>query len=142
MKLKLSFLLFCLLPLSACEPVVEKKVEDASQSKTAIYLPGGVGLDFGKKPYLDNSGEVRKNGKVFPYADFYFDIDAASESIDQEVNKILDLDGYVRTPKSSQVNKFSVLYKKENYNPVEVTYRQIIEPGLKRRSVVSFWWYK
>lgn len=126
--------------LTACDndSVKESKQtnpqESVSQS-TAIYLPGGVGVDFGLLPendraVTDKSGE----GRVVTYV-----LSESYKTVDEALSSILISAGYKRS-QADVGDKVRVIYRKKNVSPVLVRYSEQVSEGFNRKTRVTISW--
>lgn len=108
-----NFLLvaFFLVALVGCDQAGEKKNVSAAQdfkesSATALYLPGGVGIDFGVAPVKDDVIDYQGDDvRVVIYR-----LDSETADIDSELSAILQGEGYSRKENPKGTNDLSVTY--------------------------------
>lgn len=145
MNVKILLVFFSAVMLAACgksdtdlddvQPAVASKA-----SSTAIFLPGGGGIDFGFGPVIDRSGETKHGAYKSLYYDFKQSVDEVSDSID----KVLQSQGYrkelKKDLKEGVLQEF--LYGKEGFNRVAVQYRYHVKEGFQKKTRVLFWWYE
>lgn len=139
----------CFLLLVGCEKTEQKEqLSTASEekfniqqqvSKTAIYLPGGAGVDFGVKPVIDKE---RKNDKgIIKYLSYELPSDYAS--IDNALAEILNKDGYRRENKGSTKDYNSVVsYRKPGNHSVLIRYQSYVREGFDKGTKVNISWYR
>lgn len=146
MNFKFLFVFFSALMLAACgkpdtdlddvQPAVASKA-----SSTAIFLPGGGGIDFAMPPAANGSGSDA-NGK--PYKSLYYDFSAQKpEEIDQAIDEVLLNQGYSKTEEALHdgiIKNF--LYVKAGFNPIAVQYSENFKEGFQHTVRVLFWWYE
>lgn len=118
---------------------VEGQQQVAEQeSGTAIYLPGGAGLDFGKRPVTVT--ESKWNDKdVISY--FYEFDDVSYEVLDNAISAILIGDGYTRTEANDpRLIKYTE-YKKGDAI-VAISYADNVREGFTKNILLKVWWVK
>src|SRR5690606_10298861 len=91
-------------------------------SDTALYLPGGGGVDFGVKPSIDkfNYWQGRK------YRVLQYQISADYKELDKQLSEVLSNYGYARSkdvkPKEGLLQ---ISYSHANAQPVNIKYSKI-----------------
>ena len=147
---EITLVLLCLGLVVGCgdkNPAQVKSINSSSEEKqqiaeqkpgTAIYLPGGAGLDFGKKPVAVTESKWRDKD-VITYA-YEFD-DSAYEVLDGAISEILLGDGYARTEADNPGLIKYVEYKKEGA-VIGVSYANNIREGFTKNTLLKIWWIK
>lgn len=120
-------------------PEPQKTTKEFQQTNTAIYLPGGVGIDFGMPPYKDMSGITDKGRR---FKDIRYEISGAFSMADEQLKKILTDAGYSRKENLVSKDDIRVTYQKGNNNPIDVRYTWEVKEGFTKKAVVSLWWYE
>ena len=117
----------------------EGKQQVAEQkSETAIYLPGGAGLDFGRKPVAVVESKW-KDKDVITYA-FEFD-DATYDEVDGSISPILLSEGYARTEANDpRLIKYTTYKKGEAV--VSISYTDNVREGFTKNLLLKVWWVK
>ena len=146
MNFKFLLVFFSVVMLAACgkpdtdlddvQPAVAPKA-----SSTAIFLPGGGGIDFAMLPVIDGSGSD-VNGK--PFKSLYYDFSGKqSKEIEQAIDEILLTQGYTKTeePLREGIIK-NILYVKTGFNPIAIQYSEHFKEGFQHTIRVFFWWYE
>lgn len=105
-------------------------------SNTAIYLPGGLGLDFGRAPISDEITED-KTSKIRIVS---YEFSESYEAIDHAVASIVEPAKYVRKVNPAGTNKFSVAYLKQGFNPVLCSYAVVAKEGFSRKTTLTLSW--
>jgi hypothetical protein len=122
--------------------VISKAAGDGSQqaserkSETAIYLSGGVGLDFGRAPIIDKVIED-KSSKIRILG---YEFSESHEAIDKSIASILEGSGYVRKINSPGSNALSVTYLKQGAKPVLARYALSAREGFDKKTVLTLSW--
>lgn len=120
-------------------PEPQKTTKEIQKTNTAIYLPGGVGIDFGILPYKDMSGVTDKGRR---FKDIRYEISGSFSMADEQLKKILTDAGYSRKENLISKDEISVTYQKESHNPIDIRYTWEIKEGFTKKAVVSLWWYE
>ncbi|AKX54007.1 hypothetical protein [Thiopseudomonas alkaliphila] len=146
MYFKFLLVFFSAVMLAACgkpdtdlgdvQPAVAPKA-----SSTAIFLPGGGGIDFAMLPVADSSG---KNSKDVPFKSLYYDFSGKQpEEIDKAIDKVLLNQGYSKKEEALHGSLIkNYLYRKEGSNPIAVQYSEHFKEGFQHTVRVLFWWYE
>lgn len=146
MKFKILLVFFSTVMLVACgkpntdlddvQPAVAPKA-----NSTAIFLPGGGGIDFAMLPVADSSG---KNSKGMPFKSLYYDFSGKQpEEIDQAIDEVLLNQGYSKKEEALRDGLIkNYLYRKEGFNPIAVQYSEYFKEGFQHTIRVLFWWYE
>jgi hypothetical protein len=134
-----AFVLF----LSGCDDKSEiKEVVSQGQqathdvSKTALYLPGGAGVDFGRMPIRDEVIED-EHSKIRIAA---YTFNESYEEIDNSFASVVEVDGYVRTVHAPGKDKLSVSYRKQGANPVLTRYALSVQEGVGSKTILTISW--
>lgn len=135
----------CLILLAGCNDadVNSMKVVDEGQqaqqenSGTAIYLPGGTGIDFGRHPVSDeevvfNNNNLRK--VVYEFSESY-------EDIDKLMSSILEASQYSREVKVGAGSEpvFTVSFQKAGSRAVLVRYF-VQAKGIDNKTTLIMTW--
>lgn len=135
----------CVLLLSACDdgkaPKPAKVVSQEQQAKqvaseTALYLPGGAGVDFGRMPIHDESREDEHSKIRVATYEFI----ESFEVIDNSFASIVQAAGYVRKVHVSEIDKLSVSYRKPGANPVLTQYAFGMKEGVDGKTILNVSW--
>ncbi len=113
------------------------KVEK-TKSETAIYLPGGAGIDFGVKPESDVTGtDAGGDYRLITYI-----IQSRYEDIDKALSDILTGQGYVLTQRSVNPNyQLVLMYKKPGANQILIRFgNKIVKEGFTTLTPVKISW--
>lgn len=122
--------------------VISKTAGGSSQqvaerkSDTAIYLPGGVGLDFGRAPSTDKVIED-KSSKIRIVA---YEFSESHEEVDKSIASILEDSGYVRKVNPPGSNALSVTYLKQGAKPVLARYALSVREGFNKKTFLTLSW--
>lgn len=135
-KLSYMILMCSLLLVYGCEK--SDAVNKPGDQGTAVYISGGAGLDFGRKPIKDVSLTTEAGNK---YRVVVYKLPEAIEDVDSAIGSILTEDGYERSVQKSDRSDFDVLYRKGSNYPVLFRYKSTVDPGLERSTVLTLWWH-
>lgn len=137
----------CLVMLVGCDNA--EKIDastisntEANNSKldavnTAIYLPGGAGIDFKKTPVSDEIVDRgRSKSRVIRY-----EFVESPEVVDDAVASILKADGYVRKQHSPGKEVLRVSYLKKGSNQSVWKYRVVAREGFKKITIITVSWH-
>lgn len=134
-----TFVLF----LSGCDdkPEMREIVYPEQQathnaSGTALYLPGGAGVDFGRMPIHD---EIREDEHSKIRVATYEFIESY-EDIDNSFASVVEVGGYVRRVHVSVPGKLSVSYRKQGENPVLTQYTLEVREGVDSKTILNVSW--
>lgn len=105
-------------------------------SNTALYLPGGLGLDFGRAPISDKITED-KTSKIRIVS---YEFSESYEVIDHAVASIVEPAKYVRKVNPAGTNKLSVTYLKRDVSPVLCRYSVIVKEGFDNKTTLTLSW--
>lgn len=105
-------------------------------SKTAVYLPGGSGIDFGRPAQKDLIREVGDS----KYKVFAYEFDEPFNTLDNEVASILEKDGYIRVLQSFSGDSMVVTYTMDKNNPVVFGYNNEVKEGFSKKTVLHISW--
>ncbi|MDP3846170.1 MAG: hypothetical protein Q8R10_07055 [Pseudomonas sp.] len=144
---KVAVSAFCLMLLVGCD---DSKKVDGGQSvvsehqaeaekkanKTAIYFPGGSGIDFGMVPVSDKVLED-KNGK---YRVAVYKFKESFDVVDASVSTVLTADGYARKFNAPGNNKLSVTYLKSGKYGVLFRYATVVRSDVESKTFVTVSW--
>lgn len=117
----------CIFLLSACDDKGPEIKEVAAQdlqtkqvvSATSLYLPGGAGVDFGRKATSERVN-TNPDGKQIKILSYSFD-ESASE-VDLSLTKVLEAEGYIRTSPIADNVKLHSVYTKNGFPYVSARY--------------------
>lgn len=134
----------CVFLLAGCDDgsVLKKSSSQESQatkvaSETALYLPGGAGVDFGRKATSERIN-TNPNGRKIKILSYGFD--EAADEIDASLAKILESEGYIRTnPAADNVVLHSV-YTKKGYPYVSARYLNQKTKGSDSKTILVLSW--
>lgn len=105
------------------------------KSGTAIYFPGGVGVDFGKKP--DRVIDKEKHSVLV------YELQAEYKEIDKGLSDIFKLEAYKRIDKGAAGNyEQRIVYSKKGQQPILVRYRSFVREGFEKGTRVYISWKK
>lgn len=140
---KMAASALCLMLLGGCDEQVDvagadQQAQQAEQkvSKTAVYLPGGGGIDFRRRAHKNLVSEVGGN----KYKVFVYEFDESFHSVDKAVGLILTKNGYLRGLQSSADDHMVVSYGLKTSNPVVFRYRNEIKEGTTRKTILHMSW--
>lgn len=144
MKLKLLLILFSGVFLNACGKSATdlNSIQPAVSSKgsfTAVFFPGGGGIDFVMLPAFESSG-VDINNK--PFKSLYYDFVGRKQGeVDKAIDNILINQGYTKVEIAAPVgvDKY-YLYQKAGVNMMAVWYSKEVKEGFKYITRTYFWW--
>ena len=142
-----NFLLvaFVLAALVGCDQGNEKKDVSAVQdsktaSATAIYLPSGTGLDFGRFPVRDVLGEDDRS-KI---RDVFYDFTETPEEVDSALAAVLASDGFSRRVNEPGRFNLNVTYRKggkaESSYLVSARYTEFVREGFSKGTKLRLTW--
>lgn len=118
--------------------IAVQESSEVALSETALYLPGGGGVDFGVKPSTDkfNYWQGRK------YRVLQYQISADYKELDKQLSEVLGNYGYVRskdvTPKEGLLQ---VSFSHANSQPVNIKYSKVFKEGFAESVQVEIWWF-
>lgn len=115
-----------------------KQQLEEQKAITAIYLPGGAGLDFGKKPVAVTESKW-KNKDVIAY--IYEFEDSSYEMLDGAISEILLGDGYVRT-EANDPRLIKYTEYKKNGAVIGISYANNVREGFTKNISLKIWWVK
>ncbi|AKX45624.1 hypothetical protein AKN87_11375 [Thiopseudomonas alkaliphila] len=141
MNFKFLLVFFSAVMLVACgkpdtdlddvQPAVAPKA-----SSTAIFLPGGEGIDFGKAPILVREGV--DNGGT-PYKLVTFEFVEQAVDVDLAINKLLKSYGYERREIPDDKLTLRVIYSKNN-SRILFRYSNLFKEGFTRKTSLVISW--
>lgn len=105
-------------------------------SETALYLPGGAGLDFGRAPVSDKVIED-KIGKIRIVS---YEFNESPEEVDTSIASIVEGEGYVRKINPPGSNELSVTYLKQGAWPVLSRYTLRVQEGFDKKTILTLSW--
>ena len=128
----------------------DNKVEQVQQeqiapkaSSTAIFLPGGGGVDFGFLPVLDTESKPDSLGRITKIIRFDFEEKVAIEDIERSISSLLTEQGYKKVERKAKgQNVYEHSYNKQAVNPIYIRYRHVVKEGFYNKKQVEFSWYK
>lgn len=106
------------------------------KSETAIYFPGGVGIDFGRAPLSDKVIED-KSSKIRIVR---YEFGELHEEIDGSIASVLESSGYVRKVNPPGSNALSVTYLKQGARPVLARYTLSVRKGFDKKTILTLSW--
>lgn len=109
------------------------------KSGTAIYLPGGVGVDFGLKP----EREVVSEDKLSKVKVISYKVSDSVADIDKSLWGIFEPLEYTRKVNKSSEGALSVTYKKiggQRFDYFNVNYKSEVREGFEKHSLVAISW--
>lgn len=106
------------------------------KSGTAIYLPGGAGLDFGRAPVIDKVVED-KSSKI---RIVIYEFSETHEEIDKSIASIVEDAGYVRKINPPGSYDLSVSYLKQGAKPVLARYALRVREGFYKKTTLTLSW--
>lgn len=122
---------------SETKDIVSQEQQAAKNvSKTALYLPGGAGVDFKRAPIHD---EIREDEHSKIRVATYEFIESY-ENIDNSFAAIVEADGYVRTVHAPGADELSVSYRKQGANPVLTRYALRVREGVESKTILTISW--
>lgn len=136
------FLLF--LVILGCEDQNSKDLVDGSLngelgnsvSSSAIYLSGGIGIDFGKIPVADKV--LQYNGRNIRVVEYKFQEPILD--IDAQVSELLENEGYNRKEIDGKGYKKTAVFQKPKAGSVFFRYKEVVEAGLKKVTILTVSW--
>ena len=116
-------------------------VQESSQttlSDTALYLPGGGGVDFGVKPSLDKVNEWKGR----KYRVLQYNVSADYKELDRQLSEVLIGYGYVRAS-DVKPNKglLQTSYSRADAKPVHIKYIKTVKEGFSEGVMIEIWWF-
>nr|WP_298164596.1 hypothetical protein [uncultured Pseudomonas sp.] len=141
---RVVFSAVCAFLLVGCDDGQEVK-EIASQalqaeqamSETALYLPGGAGVDFGRKAASTRTNTT-SDGREIKIVAYNF-TEAAGE-VDAALAKVLQAEGYVRTTPPADNVVLHAVYKKNDYSYISARYlKQKADSHSEKTTLVLSW---
>ena len=112
------------------------KVEE-TKSETAIYFPGGAGIDFGIKPVSDNL-KKDNNGE---YRVVVYEFSEPFAAVDKALSEVLTKKSYLRELREAKpAYDLVVVYRKPGENKILVRYSTLVREGFNKLTVVKFSW--
>lgn len=133
----------CLMLIVGCDAAdvenmkgVDEQLAHQENSGTAIYLPGGAGIDFGRQPVSDeeivfNNRNLRKI--VYEFSENY-------EVIDESMSSILKAEQYSRHVSVSGEGVFAASYQKADNKAVFVRYFVQAKEGVDKKTILILTW--
>lgn len=112
---------------------------DQPKSETALFLPGGAGIDFGVKPVFDKVQEDTPGNK-FRYV--IYDLPDAVAAVDGALNKILLSKGYevaYLSPVPADYQQWAT-YSKQGSPDILIRYKKYVMEGFTTGAKVIFKW--
>lgn len=113
------------------KPAAEKPVDG-----TALYLPGGAGIDFKRKPISDTIIDSKK-GKVRVVR---YEFNESHEVVSKSVASILVAAGYSRKVNAPGNNQLKVTYRKKGFAPVLSRYNANNKTGPAKKTILALSW--
>lgn len=118
----------------------DNKLEQEQQiapkaSSTAIFLPGGGGIDFGKEPTTIREGVDRGT----PYKLVVFEFSENVEDVDLAVSKVLSKYGYSKRVIPDEKLELRAVYSKDNHR-VLFRYSSIFKEGFNKKTKLVISW--
>lgn len=145
-KLNIAVLLLAF-GISACdseresnnsEPADSMVMDVSKTTGTAIYLPGGGGVDFGRSPV--RSSVISDRG--IEHQLVVYEFDEGIEVLDQALSKLLMAEGYERNEEPDATYKLRVVYHKEGFDKALFRYAIETREGFTRKTKLVMWWRK
>lgn len=119
--------------LADVQPAVAPKA-----SSTAIFLPGGGGIDFGITPAKENKGfskiTKRPTRSVMVYLDHNI------EEVFQVTTEVLKKQGYKSHEKPHAKHQKHYIYAKDNKR-ISIAYNEVYREGFSKQTSVFFWYW-
>lgn len=106
-------------------------------SKTAIYFPGGAGVDFGRNPTSDRVIKYQSNDVRIIRYEFEESIDV----VDKALRGVLELEGYVSSVKPEEQYDLTVLFRKSNTTTLLARYKIAVREGFDKKTVLELSWW-
>lgn len=116
--------------------VAQGQQAQQKNSGTAIYLPGGAGVDFGRKPVSDKVIE----DNVSKIRIIQYEFDEAYDVVDESVASVLLPENYLRKENPLGSLKLSATYIKAGAGPVLARYNEVNQEGSDKKSVLTLSW--
>lgn len=137
----------CLALLAGCDASSKAEQENAvagadggqaeqQASNTALYFPGGAGVDFGRAPISDKVVED-KSSKIRIVS---YEFNESHEEIDKSIASIIEGAGYVRKVNPPGTNELSVTYHKPGAKPVLSRYILRVREGFDKKTILTLSW--
>ena len=134
----------CLMLIAGCDDAEVKNSSVVAQgqqaqqknSETAIYLPGGAGIDFGRKSVND---KVTKDD-VSKIRIIQYEFDEAYDVVDKSVASVLLPEKYLRKENPVGNLKLSATYVKAGGGPVLARYNEVVQEGFSKKTVLTLSW--
>lgn len=116
--------------------VAEGASVQQENSVTALYLPGGSGIDFGRKPVSD---QVIKD-KVSKIRIAQYEFDEAYDVVDKSVASVLLSENYSRNENPLGNRNLNVTYRKAGAEPILARYSEIVQKGFSKKTILVLSW--
>ena len=134
----------CLILLAGCDDTDVKSTNAVAQgqqsqhknSETAIYFPGGAGIDFGRMPMSDKTIE----DDLSEIRIIQYEFDEPYDVVDKSVASIFLPENYLRKENPLGGLKLSVTYIKEGVRPVLAKYKEVNQEGVGKKTVLTVSW--
>lgn len=112
----------------------------AQVAETALYFPGGVGIDFGKRPVKDEIVETEVGGGVRTTRFVTYEFDSNYKLVDEELTQVLESEGYMKTELSPAAGRIvDIRYAKDSRN-VMAYYKEAISEGFSKKTILVIYW--
>lgn len=105
-------------------------------SETAIYVPGGAGIDFGRKSVSD----IVKKDAVSKVRIIQYEFDEAYDVVDKSLASVLLSEKYIRKENPLGKLKLSATYIKGDAGPVLARYNEVMREGFSKKTVLTLSW--
>lgn len=117
----------------------EKQQIVEQKSETAIYLPGGVGVDFGIKP----AREVLSEDNLSKIKAISYRVSGSMADVDRSLLGIVASAGYSRQVNKDPGHALSVTYKKiggQRFDYFHVRYNEVAGEDFDKYALVNITW--
>lgn len=115
--------------------VPKQQQQENVASKTAIYLPGGTGLDFGREPISSKENTIAE-GRKARSIEFLFS--ESIESVSAAVDKVLLDQGYVKKTVEHKGFVQHDVYSKGKES-VAFAYNYSVKEGFNKETKLVIW---
>lgn len=114
-------------------------IKKGSSTNTAIYLPGGGGIDFGLLPTKDVSGEKGPDGRSSRSITYL--LDAKIDEVVDALNDVLGEQGYKHDKQQSASQDQLYYYTKPGAH-FAVAFNEKVQEGLVKKTSIMIWYWE
>lgn len=115
----------------------ESQKAEAQTSNTVIYLPGGAGVDFGRKATGEriNTTTDGRKVKILSYG-----FTETADEVDASLAKVLQAEGYVRSTPPADNVVLNAAYKKNDYPYISARYLKQKTGAIDKKTTLVLSW--